>query len=154
MVLSFTVAGNCEDEPKVADRQLNKFEGYWPQSWHTIRNSRAKAAKISMRGYLSFKGGGDFPSIRLYQYKEDLENRDPNSIRLDVTAVRLINDQLGWGADNWVVLDRLYVEVSGELTRSEFTHEPFWLGTFENVTLIEIKNNGLTLMTIKPQIDP
>lgn len=150
MVLAFTVTGDCEDEPKVADKQLNKYDVCWPTSWHTVRNSEAKAAKISMSGYLSLEGFGDFPDIRLYQYKEDLDNRDPGAIRLDMSACRLINDQLGWGADNWAVLDRLFVEVHGELTRSEVPNQHLWWGMFENVTLIGIKNNGLTLMAIKP----
>lgn len=122
--------------------------------WTAVRmNTKWVPKYATFQGYLSFEGTGDFPSVTLWDTRENLEQKKAFcDIAIEsASACKIINRKFGRGANNWKVMHGLYVEISGEFERQEEGFEYTGLGRLSGIKEIAIYNNGLVLLLLKPE---
>ena len=127
-------------------------EAYNPVSWISIQtDDEFLNPKMVLEGVISFEGLGETPSVFLWKDEFSYKNKVLfRKIDLDpVTALKLIEAKFGKGAENWRVLEGLFVEVVGDFERKQRGFEFTGLGSLRKVRAIRVKNNDRVLVAME-----
>ena len=147
-VMLLLIVDGKADDAVVSEKAIH----HDPVDWTAIRiNSKWVGKHVVIEGYLELLGTGDQPRITLWDTKEAMQvQRNFHYIEIDSkSATDMIIKKFGSGADNWRVLQGLFVKISGSFEIQDEGLQYISLGTMSDVKRIDIINNGLVLLRLE-----